>query len=103
MREVSAVDEADIVQAVMTKGSVLYYLGSTIHGGGANRSQLPRSGLVTTYSLGWLRQEENQYLSVPREVADSYPEHVRRLMGYQAHGKYLGVYPNDPDGRWFDA
>ena len=103
MQEVSSVEEADIVQAVMPKGSVLYYLGSTIHGGGANRSQLPRSGLITTYSLGWLRQEENQYLSVPREVADSYPEHVRRLMGYQAHGKYLGVYPNDPDGRWFDA
>ncbi len=103
MRDVSNVKDADIVQAVMSKGSVLYYLGATIHGGGANRSQLPRSGLITTYSLGWLRQEENQYLSVPREVADSYPEHVRRLMGYQAHGKYLGVYPNDPDGRWFDA
>jgi ectoine hydroxylase-related dioxygenase (phytanoyl-CoA dioxygenase family) len=103
MRDVSNVEDADIVQAVMSKGSVLYYLGSTIHGGGANRSQLPRSGLITTYSLGWLRQEENQYLSVPREIADSYPEHVRRLMGYQAHGKYLGVYPDDPDGRWFDA
>ena len=103
MRDVSNVEDADIVQAVMSKGSVLYYLGATIHGGGANRSQSPRSGLITTYSLGWLRQEENQYLSVPKEVADSYPEHVRRLMGYQAHGKYLGVYPDDPDGRWFDA
>ncbi len=103
LREVSSVNEADVIQAVMPKGSVLFYLGSTIHGGGANRSQLPRSGLITTYSLGWLRQEENYYLSIPREVADSYPEHVRRLMGYQAHGKYLGVYPGDPDGHWFDV
>jgi hypothetical protein len=59
--------------------------------------------LINTYSLGWLRQEENQYLTVPREIADSYPDHVRRLMGYQAHGRYLGVYPGDPDGYWFDA
>ena len=96
-------DEASIVQAVMPKGSVLYYLGSTLHGGGANQTEVPRAGLITTYSLGWLRQEENQYLTVPREVADSYPENVRRLMGYQAHGDYLGVYPDDPDGKWWDA
>jgi len=102
-QKISDVEEADVVQAVMSKGSVLYYLGSTIHGGGANKSQYPRVGLINTYSLGWLRQEENQYLTVPREIADSYPEHLRRLMGYQAHGAYLGVYPDDPDGHWFDA
>ncbi len=87
----------------MPPGSVLFYLGSTIHGGGANTTKAPRAGLINTYSLGWLRQEENQYLTVPREIADSYPDHVRRLMGYQAHGRYLGVYPGDPDGYWFDA
>jgi 3-phosphoshikimate 1-carboxyvinyltransferase len=62
-----------------------------------------RTGLITTYSLGWLRQEENHYLSVPREVADSYPDHVRRLMGYQSHGSMLGVWPGDPDGNWWNA
>jgi ectoine hydroxylase-related dioxygenase (phytanoyl-CoA dioxygenase family) len=103
LREVSCVKQHHIEQAVMQKGSVLFYLGSTIHGGGANNSIAPRSGLINTYSLGWLRQEENQYLSVPREMADSYPESVRRLMGYQSHGAYLGVYPDDPDGNWFDA
>lgn len=97
------IDERDLVQAVMSKGSVLYYLGSTIHGGGANKTRHPRAGLINTYSLGWLRQEENQYLTIPREIADSYPENIRRLMGYQAHGKFLGVYPDDPDGFWFDA
>ncbi len=94
---------AIIEQAVMPKGSVLFYLGSTIHGGGANRSASSRSGLINTYSLGWLRQEENQYLTIPRDVADSYPDHIRRLIGYQAHGQSLGVYPGDPDGYWFDA
>ena len=97
------IDETQVVQAVMPKGSVLFYLGSTVHGGGANISAAPRKGLITTYSLGWLRQEENHYLTIPRAVADSYPERVRRLMGYQAHGKYLGVYPGDPDECWFDS
>jgi len=99
----SGTEQSDVVQAVMPKGSVLFYLGSTVHGGGANKSDSPRAGLINTYSLGWLRQEENQYLTIPREIADSYPEHVRRLMGYQAHGRYLGVYPGDPDGYWFDS
>jgi ectoine hydroxylase-related dioxygenase (phytanoyl-CoA dioxygenase family) len=103
LRDIDSVEESDIEQAVMSRGSVLFYLGSTLHGGGANTTNAPRTGLINTYSLGWLRQEENQYLTVPREIADSYPDHVRRLMGYQAHGRYLGVYPGDPDGYWFDA
>lgn len=95
---VETYSEEDVVQAEMPKGSVLLYFGSTFHGGGANRSAAPRSSLINTYALGWLRQEENQYLAVPRDVAMSYPDHVRRLMGYQAHGDYLGVFPGDPDG-----
>jgi ectoine hydroxylase-related dioxygenase (phytanoyl-CoA dioxygenase family)/putative sterol carrier protein len=81
------------VQATMAKGSLLLYLGSLLHGGGANRSQAPRMGLINTYSLGWLRQEENHYLAIPREVADSYPERIRQLMGYEPHGPLLGAYP----------
>jgi len=100
LRSVDNVAEHDVVQAVMPRGSVLFYMGSTIHGGGANRSDSPRSGLINTYSLGWLRQEDNQYLSISREVADSFPEHVRRLLGYQTHGQCLGTYPGDPDGYW---
>jgi len=94
-------DSTDVVQAVMPKGSVLIYLGSTVHGGGANMSDAPRKGLINTYSLGWLRQEENHYLTIPREIAKAYPENVRCLMGYQTHGLYLGAYPDDPDENWF--
>ncbi len=90
----------DTVLAVMPKGSVLFYLGSTLHGGGANRSTTPRAGLINTYALGWLRQEENQYLNVPREMADRYPEHIRRLMGYCSHGLLGGFQKSD--GSWSD-
>lgn len=97
-KEAYVVREEDCVQAVMPKGSLLLYLGSVMHGGGANRSNRPRMGLVNTYALGWLRQEENQYLTIPRKIAESYPERLRRLMGYQTHGRLLGWYPDNPDG-----
>jgi len=83
------------VQAVMPKGSALFYLGSTWHGGGANRSHSARTGLINTYSLGWLRSETNHTLEVPPEVARRYNERVRRLLGYTAHGAgedQLGCY-----------
>ena len=84
------------VQAVMPKGSVLFYMGSTLHGGGANRSDKPRAGIINTYSLGWLRQEENQYLCVPKKIAKQYSETVQKLMGYQMH-RNLGDYEETED------
>ena len=103
MRRIDSICENEIHSAVMRKGSILFYLGTAVHAGGKNNTKKPRTGLITTYSLGWLRQEENQYLTVPVNIAEAYPENVRRLMGYQAHGPYLGVYPGDPDGFWWDA
>jgi ectoine hydroxylase-related dioxygenase (phytanoyl-CoA dioxygenase family) len=91
--EVTATD-ADAVPAEMPRGSVVVYTGSTVHGGGANRSDGTRVGLNVDYTLGWLRQEENQYLSVPVEVARSLPERVQRLMGYSM-GSYALGYVDD--------
>ncbi|MDG1707774.1 MAG: phytanoyl-CoA dioxygenase family protein [Emcibacteraceae bacterium] len=99
-RNVDDVSEDEVVQGEMPKGSVLFYMGSTLHGGGANKSDEPRNGLISTYSLGWLRQEDNQYLCIPRDMADSFPENVRRLLGYQTHDKMLGTFPGDLDGLW---
>lgn len=98
-----AVTEAHVAHAVMPKGSVVIYLGSTLHGGGANRSGAPRKALVNTYCLGWLRQEENQYLTLTREEVASQSESMRRMLGFQAHGPYLGVWPEDPDGLWYET
>jgi ectoine hydroxylase-related dioxygenase (phytanoyl-CoA dioxygenase family) len=97
------VDDEHIVQAVMPKGSVVLYLGSTLHGGGENLSSGARKAVVNTYCLGWLRQEENQYLTLTREDVSAQPEAVRRMLGFQAHGPYLGVWPEDPDGLWFES
>ena len=86
--------EKDSEPAEMEKGSVLFYTGSVYHGGGANRSDATRTGINITYNVSWLRQEENQYLSVPLEIARTLPVELLRLMGY-ARGAYALGYVDD--------
>ena len=86
----SEVDPALSSGAVMSKGSVLLYGGSIYHGGGSNKSDVHRIGINVGYSLGWLRQEENQFLACPPEVARTLPEGLLRLMGYQRGAVALG-------------
>ena len=93
------VDET--VPAEMPKGSVLFYVGSLYHGGGANRSEQVRRGVNVGYTLSWLRQEENQYLACPPEVARELPEEVARLAGYRRGAYALGYYGDLRDP--FDA
>ena len=80
----------DTVAAEMKKGSVLIYSGKTIHGGGPNKSQGWRRALNVDYCVGWLRQEENQYLVVPPELAKTLPEDFQRLIGYDFGAASLG-------------
>jgi len=94
----SVIDLSNRQQAVMPKGSVLFYLGSTLHGAGENTSEEARMGLINTYSLGWLRQETNQYLSTPLDQARKLSDTMRCLLGYTTHdrlgdrlGKYYGA------------
>ena len=72
-------------QGVMSKGSCLIWLGSTYHAGGANFSDAPRRGIVTSYNLGWMRAQENYYLSIPLETVKGYPERLQALLGYFVH------------------
>ncbi len=90
--------EADeICHAEMSAGSVLLYTGSIIHGGGENQSGLPRMGLNISYTLGWLRQEENQYLSCPPRIARDLAPELQELLGY-TQGNYALGYFSEPDG-----
>ena len=84
----------EIAQAVMDKGSVLFYTGKVFHGGGQNRtSDQWRFGMHISYALGWLRPEENHYLAVPLDIAKSLPPRAQQLLGYTAY------YPAGYGGR----
>ena len=84
-----------ITQAEMKAGSVLVYSGSVFHSGGANTSDQDRIGINITYALGWLRQEENQYLSCPPELAKDLSPTLQGLAGY-AMGQYALGYFTPP-------
>ena len=84
-----------ITQAEMKAGSVLVYSGSVFHGGGANTSNQDRIGINITYALGWLRQEENQYLSCPPKLAKDLSPTLQDLAGY-AMGQYALGYFTPP-------
>lgn len=87
----------EITQGVMPAGSVLIYFGGLLHAGGANNSAAPRTGLVISYCLGWLRQTENHYLAIPLNLAKTFPKRLQRLLGYFVHEPNLGcVEGQDP-------
>ena len=86
-----------IAYAEMPAGSAVIYSGGTIHAGGANSTSIPRRGAHLSYCLGWLRTEENNYLSTPPAVAATLPRRAQELLGYALHdsiprgGGYLGM------------
>lgn len=82
--------QQDSIPAVMKRGSALFYTGKIYHGAGQNRSTGVRQALNITYAVGWVRQEENQYLSTPLELALTLPDDLLKVMGYQCGSFALG-------------
>nr|WP_070961458.1 phytanoyl-CoA dioxygenase family protein [Hyphomonas sp. Mor2] len=90
----------EVEYAEMEAGSVLVYSGSVVHSGGANISDSDRIGLNITYALGWLRQEENQYLSCPPEIAKDFDPELQAMLGYAMGSYALGYFtPPLPPGK----
>ena len=88
-------EKKQIAYAEMAAASVFIYNGSVLHGGSANHSGESRMGVNLTYCLGWLRQEENQYLSCPPDIAKDFDATLQDLLGY-TQGEYALGYYSDP-------
>ncbi len=90
-------DADQITAAEMSAGSALVYTGGVIHGGGANSTDQPRRAVHLSYCLGWLRTEENNYLSIPPAIAAALPRQAQEVLGYSVYdgiargGGYLGM------------
>ena len=96
--------DEEYISAEMTSGSMLVFTGSVFHGAGANESESARMGLNIDYTLGWLRQEDNQYLSCPPEIAKDLDPKLQSLLGYTAGGPSLGYFtPPLPAGKDLSA
>jgi len=85
------------IPAVMRRGSVLVWHGSLWHGGGANQSDQVRVGIAMNYCAGWIRQQENQQLGIPRDVARGFAPRLRELVGYGVYRGLIGhIDKRDP-------
>jgi len=80
----------DTVAAEMPRGSVLVYNGSLWHGGGANRTGDRRLGVAMNYCAGWVRQQENQQLGIPIEIARGFSPRLRKLAGFGLYKRIMG-------------
>lgn len=81
---------ATAIPAVMPAGSMLFFLGTTWHGGGANRTDRSRMCVTAQYCAPWCRPQENFSLSVSRERVAASSEHMQRLLGYSIHPPFMG-------------
>ncbi|MEN0139509.1 MAG: phytanoyl-CoA dioxygenase family protein [Rhodococcus sp. (in: high G+C Gram-positive bacteria)] len=85
----------EAVPTVMPAGSALIFIGGTYHGGGTNSTDDPRIGLTMSLDLGYLRQEENQYLTIPVEEARALPTDIQKIVGYEACPPTMGWVETD--------
>jgi len=104
-----AVDQSNLPKAmaekrpvVMKAGSAIVFPGTLVHGGGANRSNAPRLAITYQYCEGWLRQQENFFLAIPRDIAKSMPQRVRELIGYNIWPPFMGMVTAYHPQRVFD-
>lgn len=88
-RDPTSARPEEIAQAEMKKGSIVMWLGKTVHGLGSNITDRPRQSFATSYVVDWLAQEENQYLLYPPEAVRGFPVEAQRLLGYRA-SNFLG-------------
>lgn len=84
-----------VVPIEMPAGSVAFYTGSIWHGGGTNRSEEPRLGVILEYVAAWLRPQENHVIGVAPEVVATLPEKLQEMLGYNIFPPFMGYV----DGR----
>ena len=74
--------EDEVVKVTMPAGSVVVFLGTLTHRGGANLSDHVRLGITPQYCAPGLRQIENMVLAVPPVTAATFSEKIQSMLGY---------------------
>ena len=85
----------DAIAATMPAGSVMFYVGTVWHGGGANHTDQRRLGVILEYVASWLRAQENHVVAVPPAVMRTLEPRLQELLGYNIFPPFLGYV----DGR----
>lgn len=80
----------EVRKLLMPAGSVAYWLGTTLHGGGANDGHSERRTILSLYCAPWVRPQETYTLSIPRETVRTFPLRVQEMLGYGIAGRTTG-------------
>ncbi|EXU96270.1 phytanoyl-CoA dioxygenase [Metarhizium robertsii] len=81
----------DQVRAVeMQPGEAFLFLGSALHGGGANSTQIPRLLHAIFFCRSWVRPEANEFAWWTEEEVQKWSVDAQRLAGYVTD-KMLGI------------
>lgn len=89
-------EEYDSIAAEMPRGSVLIWHGSLWHGGGANQTDERRIGIAMNYCAGYIRQQENQQLGIPLELAETFSPRLQELCGFGIYNGLIGHIDKKP-------
>jgi ectoine hydroxylase-related dioxygenase (phytanoyl-CoA dioxygenase family) len=89
------VERAHPVSVEMPAGSAIFYPGTVLHGGGANRTDRPRLGVILEFIAAWLRPQENHLIGVPRSIVRDLPPRLQELLGWNVYPAFVG----NVDGR----
>jgi ectoine hydroxylase-related dioxygenase (phytanoyl-CoA dioxygenase family) len=95
--------EDETVTVTMPAGSVLFIRGTLWHGGGANRTDSPRLGVLLEYAAGWVRQQENHVLAVPPDVVRTLDPRLQELLGYGVYPPFVGYVDGRHPRRMLDG
>ena len=79
------------IPAIMPAGSMLFFLGTLWHGGGANTTTASRLCVTAQFCEPYLRTQENFFLSTSRERVRRSSATLQRLLGYSIHAPFMGM------------
>ncbi|KAL7941986.1 hypothetical protein V8C42DRAFT_333255 [Trichoderma barbatum] len=80
----------ETIPVIMPAGSMLFFVSTLWHGGGANTSDRSRLALTVQFCQPWIRPMENLILAVDWEKLDEIPKRLVDMLGYKVGNPFLG-------------
>jgi ectoine hydroxylase-related dioxygenase (phytanoyl-CoA dioxygenase family) len=78
------------VPMVVPAGACIFFHGTLMHRGGANRSAAPRLAFSNQYCEPWARTQENFYLGIPPALVRGMSPRLQALLGYEIMPPFMG-------------
>ncbi|MEO5672460.1 MAG: phytanoyl-CoA dioxygenase family protein [Ramlibacter sp.] len=88
--ETPAALESQLVPLEMPAGACVFFQGTLMHRGGANRSAAPRLAFSNQYCEPWARTQENFFIGVPPSLVRTMSPRLQSMLGYSVMAPFMG-------------